>query len=84
MLKDTIFRIYLHMHDLDRIIQAIAVAADSAGLPELARRSGIPYTTLIDWQKAGWRPRSVVTLERLAEAATKKPANDTLPQSEAA
>lgn len=58
--------------------------ADAEGLPALARRAGVPYTTLIDWQKAGWRPRAVATLERLAEAAATAPANDTAPQSEAA
>lgn len=72
------------MQDLDRIIQTIAVAADNDGLPALARRSGIPYTTLIDWQKAGWRPRAVVTLERLAEAAAATPANDDQSPAEAA
>jgi hypothetical protein len=69
--------------DVDSIIRAIEQAADEQGLPELSKRSGIPYTTLMDWRRHGWRPRAVQVLERLAEAA--KPANDDpLPHSEAA
>lgn len=72
------------MEDLDRILGVIAHAANSEGLPSLSRRSGVPYTTLIDWQKASWRPRAVATLERLAQAAATLPANDDAPASEAA
>lgn len=68
--------------DVDSIIQSIEQAAEEQGLPELAKRSGIPYTTLMDWRRAGWRPRAVQVLERLALAAS--PANDTTPHSEAA
>ena len=67
---------------MTRIADAIDVvkrAAEAEGLPAFARRSGVPYTTLRDWQRAGWRPSAVATLEKLIDAA-----NDTLPQSEAA
>lgn len=70
------------MHDLDRLIDTINVAAATEGLPALARRSGVPYTTLIDWQRAGWKPKAVRTLERLAIAVSA--ANDDTAASEAA
>ena len=70
------------MHDLDRLIDTINVAAETEGLPALARRSGVPYTTLIDWQRAGWKPKAVRTLERLAVAVSA--ANDDAATSEAA
>ena len=74
------------MDDLNRLIETIETAAKKEGLPTLSKRSGVPYTTLIDWQKTGWRPKAIVTLEKIAAAAARCPANDldTLPQSEAA
>ena len=72
------------MTDLATIIQKIETAAEAEGLSSFAKRSGVPYTTLRDWQKDGWRPKAVQTFERLAQAASEVPANDPLPQSEAA
>jgi hypothetical protein len=60
--------------DVDSIIRSIEQAVEEQGLPELSKRSGVPYTTLRDWQKAGWRPRAVEVLEKLAAAS--EPAND--------
>lgn len=72
------------MNSVTNALTDIQRAAETEGLPALARRSGVPYTTLIDWQKAGWRPRAVATLERLAEAAAATPANDDQRPAEAA
>lgn len=71
------------MTDVTLAIEQIRIAAKAHGLPELARVSGIPYTTLVDWDKADWRPRSVKTLERLATAAATLPAPDTPQPAEA-
>ena len=60
-------------------INDVKRAAETEGLSSLSRRSGVPYTTLIDWQRAGWRPKAVTTLEKLAAVA-----NDSSPHSEAA
>lgn len=73
------------MDDLNRIIAVIATAAENEGLPALAKRSGVPYTTLIDWQRAGWRPQAIVKFEKVARAAAAVAANDDAsPASEAA
>lgn len=72
------------MNSVTNALADIQRAAETEGLPALARRSGVPYTTLIDWQKAGWRPRAVATLERLAAAAAATPANDDELPAEAA
>jgi hypothetical protein len=72
------------MTDLASIIRAIETAAEAEGLPSLSKRSGVPYTTLRDWQKDGWRPKAVQTFERVARAAASLPANDTAAQAEAA
>lgn len=72
------------MTDLARIIRTIEAAAEAEGLPSLSKRSGVPYTTLRDWQKDGWRPKALQTFERVAEAAAAVPANDAAPQAEAA
>ncbi|EGF96763.1 hypothetical protein [Brevundimonas diminuta] len=72
------------MNHVTTALTEIERAAKAEGLAALSRRSGVPYTTLIDWQKAGWRPRAVATLERLAHAAAAIPANDDAPASEAA
>lgn len=72
------------MTDLASIIRSIETAAEVEGLPSLAKRSGVPYTTLRDWQKDGWRPKSLQTFERVAKAASTLPANDARPQAEAA
>lgn len=68
--------------DVDSIIRSIEQAAAEQGLPELSKRSGIPYTTLRDWQKVGWRPRAIEVLGKLAAAS--EPANDVTPDAEAA
>lgn len=73
------------MTHVDAAIRDIQAAAEKDGLPALSKRSGVPYTTLVDWQRAGWRPKAVATLEKLALAARASPANDdALPHSEAA
>lgn len=72
------------MDDLNRIIAVIETAAESEGLPALAKRSGVPYTTLIDWQRAGWRPQAIVKFEKVAQAAATVAANDASPDAEAA
>lgn len=60
----------LRMDAFDKVIETIATAADAEGLPALSKRSGVPYTTLIDWQKAGWRPKAIQTFEKVAAAAS--------------
>ena len=73
------------MSKVGDIVASIRAAAERRGLAEFSRQSGVPYTTLIDWQKRNWIPRSVEALERLAEAADlPETANDTSPSSEAA
>lgn len=69
------------MEDLSPIIEAIAKAAKAEGLPSLSKRSGVPYTTLIDWERAGWRPKGIRTFERIAKAVA---ANDATTAAEAA
>lgn len=72
------------MNAVTDTLKAIETAAAVEGLPAFSRRAGVPYTTLIDWQRAGWRPRAVATLEKLADAAMSLPANDNTSKSEAA
>lgn len=73
------------MSEIATILDRIQQAADGGGLPSLAQRSGVPYTTLLDWQRAGWRPKAVRTLEKIAAAIDDaSPANDAQPQGEAA
>ena len=72
------------MTEIASILERIQQAADDSGLPSLAQRSGIPYTTLLDWQRAGWRPKAVRTLEKIAAAVDAEAANDTPPQEAAA
>lgn len=57
------------MTDVSRAIQAISDAADKIGLPELARRADVPYTTVADWRAKGFRPKVVATFEKLSVAA---------------
>lgn len=57
------------MNQIDAAICSIKKAAEAEGLPAFAKRAGVPYTTLVDWQKAGWKPKAVTTLERLTQAA---------------
>lgn len=51
-------------------IASIEAAADKIGLPELAKRADVPYTTLAEWRAKGWRPRTVESFERLLRAAS--------------
>ena len=75
----------MRMTEIASILDRIQQAADGDGLPSLAQRSGVPYTTLLDWQRAGWRPKAIRTLERIAAAVDDaRPANDARPQGEAA
>lgn len=58
------------MSQIARAIERIqAVGSADRALPELAKQSGVPYTTLVDWRSKNWRPKAVVTLERIAQAA---------------
>lgn len=59
------------MSRVDVALKRISEAADEVGLPEFARRSGVPYTTLAYWRAHGWRPRVMVTLAK-AEAAAER------------
>jgi len=59
------------MNELEQAIQRIDQVADAIGLPELAREAEIPYTTAADWKARGWRPKSIVTFEKLVAAADK-------------
>lgn len=73
------------MNQIEAAVRSIKRAAETEGLPAFARRAGVPYTTLVDWQKAGWKPKAVTTLERLAlAAAVGRAANDDTATSEAA
>lgn len=56
------------MSALDATIANIRIAAEDVGLPEFARLSGVPYTTLAYWRSKDWRPRVIETLAK-AEAA---------------
>lgn len=56
------------MSALDATIANIRRSAEDVGLPEFARLSGVPYTTLAYWRSKGWRPRVIQTLAK-AEAA---------------
>jgi len=50
-------------------IYTIQKAAKKVKLTELARRSGVPYTTLRDWEKKGWRTPHIDAFEDVAKAA---------------
>lgn len=60
------------MSDLTQAIDRISKVEAEIGLAELAREADIPYTTAADWKARGWRPKTVVTLERLLEAAERR------------
>lgn len=66
----TMFRIVPRMNAVAQVLEAIDAKAEEIGLPELARRADVPYTTLVDLKKKAWRPRSIAILERLADAAS--------------
>lgn len=57
------------MSHVSQTVARIQQAAGANRLAELARRARVPYTTLVNWRDQGWRPRAVVTLERLEAAA---------------
>lgn len=59
------------MTEITALITRIRNVADEDGLPALSQRSGVPYTTLMDWQRAGWRPKAIRTLEKIAAATDK-------------
>lgn len=60
------------MSDLTQAINRIIEVEAAIGLAELAREADIPYTTAADWKARGWRPKTVITLERLIEAAERR------------
>lgn len=57
------------MTEVARAIEAIEKAATKVGLPELARRADVPYTTAADWRAKGYRPDYIKTFEKLVAAA---------------
>lgn len=57
------------MNALAKALQTVEAAANEIGVPELAERAGVPYTTLAVWRRHGWRPRTVRGLEKVVEAA---------------
>lgn len=59
------------MSELASSIDKIETAAERLGLAELARRSGIPHTTLADMRGKGWRPKSIRNFEQLLTVSLK-------------
>lgn len=57
------------MTDVSRTILQIQRAVSEVGLPAFSRMSGVPYTTLVHWEKHGFRPKVLSTFEKLAAAA---------------
>ncbi len=57
------------MNALAQCLANVEAVAEEIGLPALAERSNVPYTTLAVWRRHGWRSRSVRGLERVVEAA---------------
>ena len=51
--------------------QAVRLVQGEAGS---ATSYGDPVTAALDWQRAGWRPKAVRTLEKIASAADPKAA----------
>lgn len=57
------------MSKVSQTISLIAAAVERHGLPAFSRASNVPYTTLLHWQKHGYRPKVIDTFEKLAAAA---------------
>lgn len=57
------------MTDVTRAIDRIEAATREVGLPALAQRAGVPYSTVAELRQRGWRNRSVEIFEKLTEAA---------------
>jgi len=57
------------MSDVTQTIDAIREAVSEMGLPAFSRFAGVPYTTLLHWEKSGFRPKVISTFEKLADAA---------------
>lgn len=57
------------MTKVAQTIALIASAVDRMGAPAFSRASEVPYTTLLDWRRCGYRPDVVKTFEKLALAA---------------
>lgn len=58
------------------VISRITKAIKARGAPAFARDAGIPYTTLRDWQKRGFCPSGLDTLEKITRAAEEVLAGD--------
>jgi hypothetical protein len=54
---------------LDLTLGRIDKVAQEIGLAELSRRSDVPVSTLHDWQKEDWRPRTIRALGKVSAAA---------------
>ena len=50
-------------------VDRIRLVEDKVGAAELARLSGVPYTTIVDWKAKEFRARSVGILEKLSKTA---------------
>lgn len=57
------------MTEISTATDSIRQAAEAAGLPELAREAGVPYTTVRSFAERGWSHKNLETFEKLASAA---------------
>lgn len=71
------------MSSVAQTIALIASAVDRMGAPAFSRASDIPYTTLLDWRRCGYRPDVVNTFEKLAVAAERAEAAKVKPDNAA-
>jgi len=63
------------MTSISSTIANVAKLHSEVGTAELARMSGVPYTTIVDQAARGWRSRSIDVLEKLEAAAQKRSAD---------
>jgi hypothetical protein len=57
------------MSEISSAIESIRQAAGKAGLVELAREAGVPYTTVHSFSNRQWSHKNLDVLEKLAGAA---------------
>lgn len=60
------------MSEIAKTIEQIQSVNAEIGTKEFSRISGVPYTTLIDMAKKGFRPKAISTLEKLERSAAQK------------
>lgn len=72
------------MSNVDLTIAKIAAAVERLGVPAFSKASNVPYTTLLDWRRCGYRPDVVKTFEKLAAAAERAEAAKGKPKRKAA